>query len=357
MFYHIFTGENNYSKALLDQLGEITDLKDHLIVFGFARKLDKTFDYPEILKGRIKHLTKPKDLFFVVKNIFAAEWIYLHFLAYDPSLLFWALNEKLVKRSTWIVWGSDIYSYYKRNKNLKTRIYEFLRRRIISNFTEIAAFVKEDFDLVKKLYKTKAEYTPILYPIPVNTGHLDKLCKEESSDRKTLLIGNSGDPSNLHIEMIDALSKFRNENICIKCPLSYGGSEPYKNSVINHGKAVFGDKFVAVTQFMNTEEYAQLLANIDVALMNHKRQQGLGNILALMYLGRKVYLRSDITSYFFFKRHECDVSDIQNVKNISFEELVSPVENAEKNIKIISNIISKAYCLKLWDDLLKKHSK
>lgn len=357
MYYHFFTGENSYSKALLDQIDEITDLNEHFIVFGFARKQDNTLIYSDKLNDRIKYLTKASDLFFVIKNINKADWIYLHFLAYDPTLLFWACNKKLTRKSTWIVWGSDLYSYYKRNKNLKTKVYEYLRKKIISNLTEIAVFVKEDFDLIKKIYQTNATYIPILYPIPVNTKHLDKLQNKNASDSRIFLIGNSGDPSNLHIEIIDYLSQFSNEDIIIKCPLSYGGSTQYKEKVIKYGKEIFGNKFEPVLNYMNIEEYAQLLATIDVALMNHKRQQGLGNILALLYLGRKVYLRSDITSFYFFKRHKCDIFDIATINKNTYNELIRPIENVENNIRIISKIISKEYYLSLWDTLLKKHSK
>ncbi|MBP7613015.1 MAG: TDP-N-acetylfucosamine:lipid II N-acetylfucosaminyltransferase [Paludibacter sp.] len=357
MYYHFFTGENGYSKALLDQIEEITDLKQHFVVFGFARKQDKSLQYSEKLNDRIKYLTKVRDLLFVLKNIKKAHWIYLHFLAYDPSLLFWALNKKLIAKSTWIIWGSDLYSYYKRNKNLKTRIYEILRKKIIGHLPEIAAFVKEDYDLVKKLYYTNAVYTPILYPIPVNTKQLDKFRTNKASATTTFLTGNSGDPSNLHIEMLNYLSRFSNEDIIIKCPLSYGGSAQYIEKVIQYGNEIFAEKFEPVTNYMNTEEYAELLSTVDVALMNHKRQQGLGNILALMYLGRKVYMRSDITSYYFFERHKCDIFDIRNIDKSSFGELIKPVDKAENNFNTISKIISKEYYLNLWDDLLKKHAK
>lgn len=355
MYYHFFTGESNYSKAFLELLEEVADLEVHVIVFGLARKQDKSVVYAEKLSCRIKYLTKPGDLYFVLRHIFNAEWIYLHYLAYDPTLLFWALNKKLIRRSTWIVWGNDIYSYYKRNKNLKTKVYERLRNIIIPHFTEIAAFVEEDFDLIKKLYKCEARYCPILYPIPVNRAHLDKFRNKIKSEGITFLIGNSGDSSNRHIEMIDSLSRFQNENIIIKCPLSYGGSLDYKKAVINYGKEIFGNKFIPITQFMNADDYAQLLSSIDVALMNHKRQQGLGNILALIYLGAKVYLRSDITSFYFFKRNDIEVFDIQTIHSNGFGDVISPPNNPEHSMHMVSELLSEDTCKLRWRNLFNRH--
>lgn len=355
MFYHFFTGESNYSKAFLELLEKIANPAEHLIVFGFARRQNKGIRYSEKLAGRIKYLTKAGDLLYVVKHLPSADWIYLHYLAYDPSLLYWSLNKSLVQRSTWVVWGNDIYSYYKRNKNLKTRIYEVLRKRIISNFTEIAAFVEEDYDLIKKLYTTRAGYIPILYPIPVNTEHLDAAKATSSSECPVFLIGNSGDPSNLHLEMIDYLGRFSTEEFIVKCPLSYGAGVNYQAKVIEHGRKVLGDKFVPVTEFMDAEAYARLLAGVDVALMNHRRQQGLGNIMALMYLGRKVYLRSDISSYYYFRRNKLEVYAIETIPTLSYEELVRPVEDAEHTIPLISELLSFTNYKQLWSHLLNKH--
>lgn len=355
MFYHIFTGESVYSQALLKLLEKNVNLEEHTIIFGFAKMQDKTFEYSEALCSRIKYLTKPKDLLFCINNIQSANWIYIHYLAYDPSLLYWALHKSLVLKSTWVAWGNDIYSYYKKNNNLKTRIYEILRRHIIRQLPEIAVFVEEDFSLIKSFYKTKALHIPILYPIPVNLEHLEKIEAVKSDSTVRIMIGNSGDPSNLHLEMIDKLVPFRDKDIEILCPLSYGGSCDYKKAVIDRGKEILGDKFVAITELMSLEEYSKFLGRIDISLMNHKRQQGLGNILALLYLGKKVFIRPDITSYYYFKRQNCRVYNIQDFDKIQFEELKAPITDKQQNKAIIKKIISEENYLTLWLNLFNKH--
>ena len=92
MFYHFFTAESNYSKAFLELLEEIADIKEHCIVFGLARRQDKRIQYSQQLTSQIKYLTKPKDLFYILNSVKNADWIYLHYLAYDPSLFYWAGN-------------------------------------------------------------------------------------------------------------------------------------------------------------------------------------------------------------------------------------------------------------------------
>lgn len=353
MYFHIFYGESGYSKALLEVLENHIDIQNHCVVFGFDNVKNKDTVYSG--KIRTKYLSKFSDFISVIKNLRKATWIYIHFLQYNPTLLYWATQKSKLKKSTWIVWGSDFYSYYKKDNNIKTRIYEFLRRKIISKLPEIATFAEEEFELIKKLYKTNAEYIPILYPIPIDITYLDKLTPSVTKGKTVFLLGNSGDKSNLHHEMIDFLSPFNAENIEIICPLSYGADKAYQESVIRYGKEYFGDKFTPLVEFMGKEEYSQVLGNVDIALMNHRRQQGLGNILPLLYLEKKVFMRTEITSYAFLKKKGCELYDITQIKNISFSELKEKPAEIVKNKEIIKSITSKENYLNLWLNFLKRH--
>jgi hypothetical protein len=230
-----------------------------------------------------------------------------------------------------------------------------LRVKIIAQIPEIAAFVREDYDLIKSIYKTGAAYSDILYPIPVNIEHLNFEKEISTTSDLKFMIGNSGDPSNLHHEMIDYLTRFKNHNIKVFCPLSYGGSKEYRDSIVKLGKSAFGENFVALTSHLGKEEYGRFLNSIDIAIMNHKRQQGLGNILALLYLDKKVFLRSDITSFNYFKRQKCEIFDIQKLKTISYNELVILNKTDSDNKQIITNIMSESNYLQLWMNLINRH--
>lgn len=84
---------------------------------------------------------------------------------------------------------------------------------------------------------------------------------------------------------------------------------------------------------MPFEEYLGLLAKIDIAILNHKRQQAMGNITTLLGLGKKYILgdRDDITSWKFCLDHEFKVFKIS--KDF-VDELFTPIsiENKSKNI-------------------------
>ncbi len=354
-YLHIFACESNYSHSFLSMLDQHALHDQHIFLFGFGKVDKQRSDLQKKLSSRIFHLRNPFHVLKILLSLYEFKWVYFHYLSYDPTLLFWFLNKKRLKKSTWIVWGNDIYSYYKRKKNIKTRIYEYFRCRIIPAFPEIAAFVEEDVYFVRKIYGSDAEYVPILYPIPVNLDNLKTISKKKQNDNPVFLLGNSADPSNMHIEVIEALSKHKDAQLKIYCPLSYGGTQSYKKQVISLGKRYFGNKFIPLTKLLDTANYTNLLSEIDIALMNHNRQQGLGNILALLYLGKKVYMRTTITSYPFFLRNNCEIYDIAEIIASDIDDIVKITQDLSKNKTIVEKIIDEKYYLLLWKNLLNKH--
>ena len=355
MFVHIFANQTTYSWTLLNMLEEEMDLDDHVFIFGLGKDHPMNYPYSPTMQTRILFLKQPQNLVKILKHVYHSTWIYIHFLAYDPTLFFWYLNNRLLKKSTWIVWGSDIYSFQKQQQSLRTRVYEWMRRKIIPVFSEIAAFVKEDYDVIASVYGTSANYLPILYPLPVNLAQLDHAVKAPNNTNLVVMIGNSGDPTNNHLEMIQLLSAFRGEEIKVVCPLAYGGTAEYKEIVISEGISTFGNNFIPWLEMKGKQEYAGQLASVDIAIMNHQRQQGLGNILALLYLGKKVFIRSNITSYSFLMRNHCMVMAIESLKEMDFKVFSEPMADRVETTTNVGKIMQKDYTAGLWKNLLKQH--
>jgi len=354
MFVHIFASQTTYSWTLLNLLEGELDLEDHIFVFGLGRDHPMEYQYSPFMQEHIFYLKNPRNLIQILKLIFKSEWIYIHLLSYDPTLLFWFLNKQLLRKATWIVWGSDIYAFQKQYQSLRTRVYEWLRRQIIPVFPEIAAFVREDFELITSIYGSKARYIPILYPLPVSLKQLNNIVAPARSDDVIVMTGNSGDPTNNHLEIFGLLSHFGNENMKIVCPLAYGGTEEYRQLVISKGISTFGKNFVPWLEMKSKEEYAQQLAGVDIAIMNHKRQQGLGNILALLYLGKKVFLRPDTTSYAFMLRNNCMVYNTQDLKGMTFTDFSASMPK-DDTVANVEKILQKEYTAGLWKELIKQH--
>ncbi len=85
------------------------------------------------------------------------------------------------------------------------------------------------------------------------------------------------DPSNNHEQVFSMLKKFKNKNIKIICPLSWKSKITLKKQS-HWAQSIFGAKFIPLTEFIEPDEYMKILSDIDIAIMNHDRQQGLGSI-------------------------------------------------------------------------------
>lgn len=357
MYIHFFSTETRYSKSLIECLYKHLDLKDHLFVFGFAfaeRQSDLSTD-TELKDLNQIRLKNPFEIYKILIGLFKSKRIYIHLFPYDPTLLFWGLFSFLLVKTTWIEWGTDIYSYFKKDQGIKNKIYEWLRRRIFKKVNEIAGFIDQDLQLIQSLYHTNADFVPVLYPIPVNLNHLDNAVERKNAGFIQVLVGNSADVSNNHEEILHMLTPYRDEKMHVYIILSYGGNKSYIDYLINLGYEIFGDKFFPVTTPMNPLEYANFLNRMDVGLMNHQRQQGLGNILALLYLGKKVYLRNDVTSFQYLTNHDISIFNINQAGKIPFVEFSAFEDKNDKNRIATGEMLSEKNYVSLWSNLFNRH--
>jgi hypothetical protein len=104
-----------------------------------------------------------------------------------------------------------------------------------------------------------------------------------------ILVGNSATPSNNHLEIFDCLARLDLSGRRIIVPLSYGDLA-YRDAIVSRGCELFGSAFTPLIDFLPQHEYAAITASCNIVVMNHKRQQALGNIGAGLYQGAHVFL-------------------------------------------------------------------
>ncbi|MCQ4240362.1 TDP-N-acetylfucosamine:lipid II N-acetylfucosaminyltransferase [Stutzerimonas stutzeri] len=204
----------------------------------------------------------------------------------------------LLKKCYWIIWGGDLYVFRQGEQTKRWRKEEFFRRPVIKNMGNLVSYIKGDVDLARLWYGAKGVYHEcIMY-----TSNLYKeyAVQPKKNNSINILVGNSADAGNNHEEALAKLLPFRDKDISIYVPLSYG-DQVYAQQVIGFGKEWFGDKFKPLTEFIPFQKYLELLGSIDIAIFNHKRQQAMGNTIVLVGLGKTVYLRSDVTQWQLFQ--------------------------------------------------------
>lgn len=268
-----------------------------------------------------------------VRATYSAEKIIIHGLWDFYAIVLLTLQPWLLKKCYWVIWGGDLYDYKSDNRNWKWWLRFFFKRAVIKRMGYLVTYVEGDVELARNWYGAMGKYCEcIMYP-----SNIYREYSVENEPRSTIniQIGNSADSTNNHVEALERLIPFRDKDIVIYAPLSYGDQE-YAKSVIRVGKEWFGDKFKPMTDFMSLDQYQRFLGKIDIAIFNHKRQQAMGNIITLLGMGKKVYLRNSITSWEMLQKAEVKV---YNVSRVDLELMDQDIK--EKNRLIIANRFSE----------------
>ena len=90
--------------------------------------------------------------------------------------------------------------------------------------------------------------------------------------------------------------------------------------------------------------------NMDVAVIASNRQNALGNIFRLLYVGNKVYLSRDNPMYQYFLSEGIDVYDVDTISSCSYDEFIQ-MPNQKKNAAWIREHHHPDYQYKEWGEL------
>jgi|GEM_PF-3492566 len=144
-------------------------------------------------------------------------------------------------------------------------------------------------------------------------------------------IGHNAYMFNNHKSAMDSIRHFKEENLDILVPISYGGENHttpkwYKDSIINYGKSNFGEKIKYITKLMPIIEYTEYLHTVDIAIFNAERQNGLGNILKLIYFGKKIYMNPRNPLYKYFSDLNIKIFNAETIREQTFDEFTDMSE-------------------------------
>ncbi len=240
-----------------------------------------------------------------------AEKVIIHSLFDNKLTLLLALQPWIHSKCVWVIWGGDLYSSLTPAQTQKGRLLGAIRRFVIRRIGGIVTMIDGDYELARKHLGTNAKrYSSFVYP-----SNLVNSSQNISNEHEgiNVLVGNSADPSNHHFDVLDRLAAMDYRELNVIAPLSYGDRE-YAKKVIARGKELFGNKFSALEDFMSQEEYKEFLEKIDIAIFNHDRQQALGNIINLLGMGKKVYIRDTVTHWDFFVGIGVAINNVSDIK-------------------------------------------
>ncbi len=309
--------------------------------------------------------------------------------AYD-ALVFHSLHPYFYKviesvRNKFIVWlgmGFDYYdlTYYTKYHLMMDRTKDFyisyisdLGKETINTQISDAKPPTQKISLLSKINVfcpvLPSEYNFLTqhgFTLPVHCSwnyiyeDLDDVMRPYSfSTSNSIMIGNSADPTNNHLDILYLINqKIIPASAQIITPLSYGNTK-YANLVSAAFEGVFGERYMAVRNFMELTDYMNLLSTANVCIMAHKRQQGMGNIIMMLHLGYKIFMNIESPAYSFLTEHGIKVFTLEDL-SYSDNMIVNDLDEQVKlrNAALIKQLFSadlNRHRTKKIIDLMEQH--
>lgn len=335
-----------YEKFAFDYIQKINKLfgRERHSFYIYGKKVENELEDLEFENVIfIDKYSKIKRFFILRRAFMESHKVIIHLLPSSRFLLgtIDCFINKYSDKFFWNIWGADLYNSYFRNK--KYSVSEIMRRFFIRNVKAVG-YIPSDYEFLKQHYKTNAKFYLASYMY-------DFFDIESKSDTQVVnvMIANSATKECQHKEAIDLLSEYSNLEFKVFCILSYPKSNvEYRDCIIDYGREKLGGKFIPVIDYMNYKQYQDLLSTIDIAIFNHNRQQGLGNIASLLYLGKKVFINPENGCKDYFERLGAVVFDINqlNENDLKKDDIE---EFKDKNKKCIQDFFSDEQFKKRWE--------
>ena len=177
-------------------------------------------------------------------------------------------------------------------------------KKAIESIYALLWYVEEEMEMINKRIKLPPwkffqffSFEDIIPPGSVQTD----------VHSKKILIGNSATIENNHADILPLLTEISDPAYSFSIPLTYGQFARYKTKIKAAYKIKLGERVTFLETHMALTEYYSFLQLHPTAIFLHYRQQGLGNILFLLYSGTKVYLSRRNVVYDWLKKNEIEV--------------------------------------------------
>jgi len=294
--------------------------------------------------------------------------VYIHL--FSPLMYRWVAQNSF-KELNWIVWGVDLYNlpfikfdFYEKltrqqysvtNRPLNEWLYLLkiwitnsrYRNQAYSKIDNVLTWMKTEYAFAKEnIPSLRANHKFFFYE---NQSPYQKLDENPSPQTETnrslpsIIVGNSGYPTNNHLDAIDYLTR-NNVNANLYLPVSYGDRRyiaflKKKLSNYSNGSIEFIDKY------MGFDDYLKFLRGADAFVMNSVRPQGYGNVLMMLYLGKAIFMNERNISLPDLRTNGIKINDWSEMNSILGGN------SLRDNKEAVINLLSHQRLIDIYRDL------
>lgn len=275
----------------------------------------------------VRRVACPSDLYLALVEDMSFDYVWQHGI-YGGQERFLLRNHH-PRKVIWSTWGFDYSRYgvqWLFGVRTTLRLFRYLPARTI--FKKFFVWLLQNtrllfvlpFNLVKVL--PKIDYYSVVVPSEevfmrkllskrakridfnyISDQPLVKKYTKVNLDSHHILLGNSADITNNHLDVLPMLKKCEGYHVLV--PLSYDyngeGKSVYQTDVIKHARKLLGENFTPLVDFLPYDEYVKLTQKCSVYIFGHRRQKALGNVDMALRRGALVFM-NDVSPVFKFYR-------------------------------------------------------
>lgn len=347
---HIIVYEERFTPQLVYKLNTyFADKKTFYVLVDKKKRVE--FPKDLLTYNNVMIYRGFRDFWRLLKVARKAQVVAYNALFYRFFLQMQLLMCAIFKPKVWVVWSADMY--LRDCSNFLKKIYN---RFLISRFHYIATSIEGDFANYQKIWGFGAKNLHFFFPFSQDILKIPLQKKE--SQTTWVQVGNSGHFTNRHLEVLELLKGYKDENLKIVIPLSYSCSKEYQENVENAYKQVFGEnKIWILKENLSFGEYANLLGQIDIGIFHHFVQEAGHNIMLLEAFGKKLYICPQNTLYNMSKAiFKVNVFSTEDLKDLPFKKFIAwntedSKSNQEKMRHFVSDIFFKDEIEKFYNVL------